>query len=148
MIDQPGVFVPPTMFVSGAGGWPRDRCVDDRVVMDPPAFRQDLRFFERVEQLAIQKLHPYPAIKGFDIAVLTRRAWLDEQRRDGAIGDVTNNIAEYRAAIEGLKRASKHGIDEIELRMDSELVVTQLQGVYQVKNATLKNPCGPSYGDC
>ena len=34
-----------------------------------------------------------------------------------AIGDGTNNIAEYRAAIEGLNRASKLGVDEIEWRM-------------------------------
>ena len=50
-----------------------------------------------------------------------------------AIGDGTNNIAEYRAAIEGLKRASRHGVDEIELRMDSELVVKQLKGEYQAE---------------
>ena len=55
-----------------------------------------------------------------------------------AIGDGTNNIAEYRAAIEGLKRASTLGADEIELRMDSELVVKQLQGEYQVRNPKLK----------
>ena len=28
----------------------------DRVVVDPPALRQNLRFLERVEQLTIQKL--------------------------------------------------------------------------------------------
>lgn len=31
----------------------------DRVVMIPPAFRHDLRFLERVEQLAVQKLRPH-----------------------------------------------------------------------------------------
>jgi len=55
-----------------------------------------------------------------------------------AIGEGTNNRAEYQAAIEGLKRASKQGADEIELRMDSELVVKQLQGEYQVRKAELK----------
>ena len=44
----------------------------------------------------------------------------------------------YRAAIEGLKRANTLGADESGLRMDSDLVVKQLQGVYQVRNAGLK----------
>ena len=55
-----------------------------------------------------------------------------------AIGEGTNNIAEYRAAIEGVKKAIGHGATRIELRMDSELVVKQLNGEYQVKNARLK----------
>ena len=41
------------------------------------------------------------------------------------IGQGTNNIDEYRAAIEGVKVALAHGADEIELRMDSQLVVKQ-----------------------
>ena len=31
----------------------------DRVVVSPPASRQDLRFFERVEQLPVEKLRPH-----------------------------------------------------------------------------------------
>jgi ribonuclease HI len=54
------------------------------------------------------------------------------------IGQGTNNIAEYRAAIEGLKKAQSLGATEIELRMDSELVVRQLNGRYKVKNGALK----------
>jgi ribonuclease HI len=54
------------------------------------------------------------------------------------IGEGTNNIAEYRAAIEGLKAAKALGAGVIELRMDSELVVRQINGAYKVKNAILK----------
>jgi len=54
------------------------------------------------------------------------------------MGHGTNNIAEYRAAIEGLKKARSLGATEIELRMDSELVVRQINGVYKVKHAVLK----------
>jgi len=39
-------------------------------------------------------------------------------------------MAEYRAAIEGLKAAQSLGATEIELRMDRELVVRQINGVY------------------
>ena len=35
------------------------------------------------------------------------------------IGDGTSNVAEYRAAIEGLRRAYDLGATDIELRMDS-----------------------------
>ena len=53
-------------------------------------------------------------------------------------GEGTNNIAEYQAAIEGLKEAKKHDINELELRMDSQLVVRQLNGEYRVRAADLK----------
>jgi ribonuclease HI len=45
---------------------------------------------------------------------------------------------EYRAAIEGVKAAPSLGATEIELRMDSQLAVRQITGVYKVKNETLK----------
>ncbi|MEP6958565.1 MAG: ribonuclease HI family protein [Nitrospirota bacterium] len=54
------------------------------------------------------------------------------------LGEGTNNMAEYRAAIEGLKKARDLGATDITLRMDSQLVVRQINGVYKVKNAALK----------
>lgn len=54
------------------------------------------------------------------------------------IGQGTNNVAEHRAGIEGLKKARDLGATEVELRMDSELVVEQINGRYKVKNAALK----------
>jgi ribonuclease HI len=55
-----------------------------------------------------------------------------------AIGRATNNEAEYRAAIAGLEAALALGAKEIELRMDSELVVRQVSGRYKVRNPGLK----------
>ena len=54
------------------------------------------------------------------------------------IGLATNNQAEYRAAIEGVRKAREIGATAIDLRMDSELVIRQLAGVYKVKNAALQ----------
>ena len=54
------------------------------------------------------------------------------------IGIATNNQAEYRAAIEGVRAARQLGATGIDLRMDSELVVRQLSGKYRVKNAALQ----------
>jgi ribonuclease HI len=54
------------------------------------------------------------------------------------IGDATNNIAEYQALITGLKHAKKYEADEIECRLDSELVVKQVTGVYKAKDEGMK----------
>lgn len=54
------------------------------------------------------------------------------------IGDATNNVAEYQALITGLHRAKKHHPDEIECRLDSELVVKQVTGVYKAKDEGMK----------
>lgn len=54
------------------------------------------------------------------------------------IGIATNNQAEYRAAIAGVRAARELGATGIDLRMDSELVVRQIAGLYRVKNVALK----------
>lgn len=54
------------------------------------------------------------------------------------LGHTTNNVAEYRALLAGLERAVEIGIDQIEVRADSELMIKQLKGQYRVKNAGLK----------
>lgn len=53
------------------------------------------------------------------------------------LGIATNNVAEWRALVIGLERARELGVDEITIRMDSELVVRQVTGVYKVKHADL-----------
>ena len=54
------------------------------------------------------------------------------------IGRGTNNEAEYKAAIAGLESALAIGATHVELRMDSELVVRQLEHRYRVRNERLK----------
>lgn len=54
------------------------------------------------------------------------------------LGRATNNEAEYQAAIAGLEAAVALGAGHIELRMDSELIVRQLQYRYRVRNARLQ----------
>ena len=55
-----------------------------------------------------------------------------------AIGVATNNVAEYRALVDGLRRASELGVSELEVVSDSELIVKQMRGEYRVKNAALR----------
>ena len=52
------------------------------------------------------------------------------------IGNVTNNVAEYKALIKALELASKH-TDELTCFLDSELIVKQLLGEYKVRNEKL-----------
>ena len=58
--------------------------------------------------------------------------------RASCIGTATNNIAEYRAVIEGLELASLLEAVDVVVRMDSELVMKQLTGRYRIKNETLR----------
>jgi ribonuclease HI len=53
------------------------------------------------------------------------------------LGVATNNIAEWTALLEGLKAALARGVDDIDVRLDSELVVRQLNGAYRVKHPGL-----------
>ncbi|MFC2069730.1 ribonuclease HI family protein [Chloroflexota bacterium] len=55
-----------------------------------------------------------------------------------SIGYATNNQAEYGAIIAALGKAISLGIEQVDLRSDSELVVNQINGKYRVKNASLK----------
>ncbi len=54
------------------------------------------------------------------------------------LGQTTNNIAEYTAAIIGLEYAVAKGATRVRLLADSELLVKQLNGQYRVKNEGLK----------
>jgi len=54
------------------------------------------------------------------------------------INHTTNNIAEYMAFIRALEEALILGITEVTSYADSELMVRQIKGEYQVKNEGLK----------
>jgi ribonuclease HI len=59
------------------------------------------------------------------------------------IGEATNNVAEYKALILALIEAGKilklkSEILNLEIRMDSELIVRQMQGRYKIKDSGLK----------
>ena len=54
------------------------------------------------------------------------------------LGDNTNNYAEYMGLILGLRRAKAMGLKDLEVLADSELIVRQLNGQYQVKADNLR----------
>ena len=53
------------------------------------------------------------------------------------LGETTNNQAEYRALLIGLQEALKLAPARLTIRMDSELIVKQLNGEYRVRNRDL-----------
>lgn len=55
------------------------------------------------------------------------------------LGVQTNNFAEYSGLILGLKYAIEAGHTDVQCFADSELLVKQVQGVYQVKSETLRS---------
>ncbi|MGH2920846.1 MAG: ribonuclease HI family protein [Gaiellaceae bacterium] len=54
------------------------------------------------------------------------------------IGVATNNVAEYKALVEGLRKAVELHVNELEVVSDSELIVNQMRGNYKVKNEALR----------
>ncbi len=54
------------------------------------------------------------------------------------LGTQTNNYAEYSGLLLGLQRAQELGVREVEVFADSELMIRQLGGRYQVKSPSLR----------
>uniref|UniRef100_A0A5B7CCX0 RNase H type-1 domain-containing protein n=1 Tax=Davidia involucrata TaxID=16924 RepID=A0A5B7CCX0_DAVIN len=60
--------------------------------------------------------------------------------REG-VGIATNNVAEYRGVILGLKYALKKGFKHIRVQGDSKLVCMQIQGLWKTKNQNMADLC-------
>ncbi|KNA25835.1 hypothetical protein SOVF_002890 [Spinacia oleracea] len=60
--------------------------------------------------------------------------------REG-VGIATNNVAEYRSVILGLKTALQKGFKHVKVRGDSLLVCNQIQGKWRTKNENMANLC-------
>lgn len=79
--------------------------------------------------------NPGPA--GIGVVICDEKKRLLSQHNE-YIGEATNNVAEYKALILALKKALGLGAKELLIKMDSELVVRQMQGRYKIKEPTLK----------
>jgi broad specificity phosphatase PhoE/ribonuclease HI len=76
--------------------------------------------------------NPGPAGYGSVVWSADRGAVLAESKQ--AIGRATNNVAEYRGLIAGLEEAGKLGATDVDVFMDSKLVVEQMSGRWKVKH--------------
>jgi Ribonuclease HI len=78
--------------------------------------------------------NPGPAAVGW--VLVTGDGITEEDGRE--IGTATNNRAEYEALVAALERARAFGFDEAEIRSDSQLVVKQVTGVWNVEDPALR----------
>ncbi len=76
--------------------------------------------------------NPGPAGYGAVVFTDDRASVLAE--RDESIGIATNNVAEYRGLIAGLTAAGEVGARQVDVRMDSKLVVEQMSGRWKIKH--------------
>ena len=79
--------------------------------------------------------NPGPAGAG---AVLVEPNGQVVERIGKFLGTQTNNFAEYMGLLLGLRRAKEMGMREVEVYADSELMIRQLGGRYQVKSLSLR----------
>lgn len=80
--------------------------------------------------------NPGHASYGFTIADESGKLLYEEGRY---IGITTNNVAEYTAVFEALKKAKEEFPNyQVELYADSKLVAEQLSGRYKIKSPHLK----------
>jgi len=78
--------------------------------------------------------NPGPAASG---AVVTDEGGTVVREIGTYLGVTTNNVAEWTGLITGLQAALELGATEVVVRMDSELVIKQLSGVYRVKHPNM-----------
>jgi broad specificity phosphatase PhoE/ribonuclease HI len=80
--------------------------------------------------------NPGPAGYGAVVRDAVTGALLAE--RSGSVGVATNNVAEYSGLLAGLEAAAGLGACEVDVRMDSKLVVEQMCGRWQVKHPSMR----------
>lgn len=96
------------------------------------------------------KNHPSEAILSVDGAargnpgqagagIVLRTAEGAINRTGEYLGEATNNVAEYKALLLGMQKASELGIRKLLVRCDSELIVRQMNGQYKVKSPQLQD---------
>jgi ribonuclease HI len=78
--------------------------------------------------------NPGPAASG---AVVTDESGSVVREIGTFLGVTTNNVAEWTGLITGLEAALELGATEVVIRLDSELVIKQLTGVYRVKHPNM-----------
>lgn len=71
-------------------------------------------------------------------AVVLARPGLPVVEEADTIGTASNNVAEYRALVEGLALAAELGVTALDVFSDSELMVKQMAGAYKVKHDDLR----------
>lgn len=78
--------------------------------------------------------NPGPSASGFVLQDTQERLVFEGGKY---LGITTNNQAEYQAVKIALEKAKEFGARRLSFRLDSQLVVNQLNGIFQIKNRDL-----------
>jgi len=78
--------------------------------------------------------NPGPSASGFVVLDMEDSVLVD---KGVYLGVTTNNVAEYTALKLALEECQKMGAREVDVYMDSLLVVNQMKGIFKVKNRDL-----------
>ncbi|KMJ49461.1 bifunctional RNase H/acid phosphatase [Rhodococcoides fascians] len=102
-----------------------------------PGAHQGVRNLSAAQRVVVEadggsRGNPGPAGYGAVVFSADRSEVLAERRE--ALGIATNNVAEYRGLIAALTAAADVGAREVDVRMDSKLVVEQMSGRWKVKH--------------
>lgn len=130
MVSYAGILV--YVLVYGAMEWKGASILvsDDAILGGQPA---GSRLILRTD--GASRGNPGPAAAG---VVIEREDGTVLTRLGKYLGEMPNNQAEYRALILGLQLVASLQPTAVDVYMDSELVVRQMTGVYQVRDATLR----------
>lgn len=88
--------------------------------------------------------NPGPAAIAAVILICGANGQTGEKEYADFIGSATNNVAEYKAVIFALKKTKlllggeKSKETDLEIRSDSKLLVSQMNGLYKLKDEDLK----------
>jgi len=77
-----------------------------------------------------------PGLAAIGIVILDKNYNILEEYKE-CIGEATNNVAEYKALIKALELLTKYTRGEIDIYMDSELVINQVNRKYRIKEKHL-----------
>jgi len=78
-----------------------------------------------------------PGLSGFGVVLLDPSGAVLAEKGE-CIGHATSNEAEYRGLIAGLRMALDHGVTDLTIHMDSDLVVNQVNGDWKIRKAHLQ----------
>lgn len=95
-----------------------------------------------MSETAVYTIHTDGAARGNPgpaaFAYIISRDGVPVVEEAGNLGHTTNNVAEYTALVRALERAAQLGANRLLIYSDSELLVKQMNGEYQVKNPDLR----------
>lgn len=105
-------------------------------VVTPPPLEGGVQHMSRVKIFADggSRGNPGPSASGFVVLDMEDSVLVD---KGVYLGVTTNNVAEYTALKLALEECLKMGASEVDVYMDSLLVVNQMKGIFKVKNRDL-----------